>query len=50
MPTNTSEIVLPLCHEVAICQILFGCTFDEIERKTGIKANSTGKPIKHVIE
>ena len=50
MPINASEIALPLRHMVATCRILFGCTFNEIERKTGIKANSAGKLIKRAIE
>ena len=35
---------------MATCQILFGWTFDEIKRKTGVKANSAGKLIKCAIE
>ena len=50
MPTNASEIALPLRHPVATCRILFSCTFDEIERKTGAKANSAGKLMKRAIE
>ena len=50
MPTNASEIALSLHHAVATCRILFGCTFDEIERKTGVKANSAVKLMKRAIK
>lgn len=50
MPTNASETALPLRHAVATCRILFGCKFDEIERKTGVKANGAAKLMKRAIE
>ena len=50
MPTNASKITLPLCHALATCQILFGYTFDEIEQKTSVKANSARKLMKCAIE
>lgn len=50
MATNILEIALPLCHMVVTCQILFGCIFDKIKQKTGIKANSTRKLIKRPIK
>ncbi len=34
MPTtHGAETLLPLRHAIVTCRILFGCTFDEIERK-----------------
>ena len=50
MPTNASEIALPLHHAVATSRILFGCTFDKIKHKTGIKVNNAGKLLKRAIE
>ena len=50
MQNNSSKIAIPLRHVVATCPIWFGGKFDEIERKTGIKANNTGKLMKRKIE
>lgn len=50
---NLSELPVSgrnLRHAVAICQILFGYTFDKIDQKTGTKANNTGKLMKRAIE
>lgn len=40
MPPSAPEIALPLRHAITTCRILFGCTFEQIERKTDVKADS----------
>lgn len=49
MPLHGAEIALPLRHAVVTCRILFQCTFDEIERKTGVKANTARKMMQRAI-
>lgn len=36
-----AEVSLALRHEIETCRILFGCTFDEIERKTEVQLRTT---------
>lgn len=50
MPTHRAEIALPLRHAVVTCRILFQCTFDKIEGKTGVKANTARKMMQRAIE
>lgn len=50
MPTSAPEIALPLRHAVATCQILFGGTFEEIERKIGLKAGSSARLMRRAID
>lgn len=50
MPPSAPEIALPLRHAIATCRILFGCTSEQIERKTGVKADSLAKLLRRAIE
>lgn len=50
MPTNASEIALPLRHAMATCRILLSCTFDKIKQKAGVKANNARKLMKRTVE
>ena len=50
MPPSAPEIALLLQHAMATCRILFGCTFQEIERKTGVKADSLARLMRRAID
>lgn len=50
MPTHGAETPLPLRHAIVTCRILFGCTFDEIERKTGVQSRTASKIMLRAIE
>lgn len=50
MPTHGAETSLPLRHAIVTCRILFGCTFDEIERKTGVQSRTASKIMLKAVE
>lgn len=50
MPPSAPEIVLRLRHTVATYRILFRCIFEEIEQKTGVKANSLARLMQYVVD
>jgi hypothetical protein len=43
MPTRGPEVALSLRHAIVTCRLLVGCTFDAIERKTGVQSITTTK-------
>lgn len=43
MPTRGREVALPLRHAIVTCRLLFGCTFDAIERKTDVQSMTATK-------
>lgn len=50
MPVHSGEIALALRHAIFTCRILFSCTFDEIERKTGVQSCTASKIMLRAIE
>lgn len=49
MLLHRAKIALPFRYVVVTCYIFFQYTFDEIEQKTGIKANTARKIIQKAI-
>lgn len=49
MPPHGPEVPLPLRHAIATCRLLFNCTYDEIERKTGVPASTAGAIMRRAI-
>ena len=50
MPTQRIEISVPLRHAIITCRLLYRSTYDEIERKTGVKSHTASLIINRAIE
>lgn len=49
MPWSASEIMLLFQHTGVICQILFWCTYEEIQQKKDIKVDNLIKIIQYAV-
>lgn len=50
MPTHGAEVSLALRHAIVTFKVLFGCTYDEIERKTEVQSRTASKVMLRATE